>query len=162
MTNKNLRLLQLNIMKSRAGMEALINNPQTQNLDILLIQEPSITTYRTHVNHRAWRLYPPMYEDEAVRKRSLLYIDKMISTSLHRQIRCKHPDITTVKIWTTKIQMLIFSVYIPPTGIYQTPDEISIQSTLDKIQYTIQRTTQTDNRPTKVILAGDFNHHHPT
>lgn len=31
-------------------MEALINDHQSQELDILLIQEPSITTYRTHVN----------------------------------------------------------------------------------------------------------------
>lgn len=38
-------------------MEALINDHQSQDLDILLIQEPSITTYRTHVNHSAWRLY---------------------------------------------------------------------------------------------------------
>ena len=49
----NLRLLQLNIWKSRAGMEALINDRQTQHLDILSIQEPSITTYRTYVNHSA-------------------------------------------------------------------------------------------------------------
>lgn len=114
-------------MKSRAGMETLINDPQTQNLDVLLIQEPSITAYRTHVNHSAWRLYQPTYEDGAVRKRSLLYVNKRISTSSHRQIHCKHPDITAVKIWTAEVQMLVFSVYIPPAGIYQTPDEVSIQ-----------------------------------
>jgi hypothetical protein len=38
MRSTNLRLLQLNIMKSRAGMKALINDHQTQNLDVLLIQ----------------------------------------------------------------------------------------------------------------------------
>ena len=53
----NLRLLQLNIWKSGAGMEALINDRQTQHLDILLIQEPSITTYHTYVNHSTWHLY---------------------------------------------------------------------------------------------------------
>lgn len=52
MMSTNLRLLQLNIWKSRAGMEALINDRQTQHLDILLIQEPSITTYRTYVKQR--------------------------------------------------------------------------------------------------------------
>lgn len=54
MRSTNLRLLQLNIMKSRAGMEALINDHQTQNLDVLLIQEPPVTAYRTHVNDSAW------------------------------------------------------------------------------------------------------------
>jgi hypothetical protein len=37
-------------------MEALMNNHQTQNLDMLLIQELSITVYHTHVNHSAWGL----------------------------------------------------------------------------------------------------------
>lgn len=57
MLDNNLRILQLNTMKSRAGMEALINDHQSQKLDVLLIQEPSITAYRTYVNHSAWRLY---------------------------------------------------------------------------------------------------------
>ena len=43
MLENNLRILQLNMMKSRAGMEALINDHQSQNLDVLLIQEPPIT-----------------------------------------------------------------------------------------------------------------------
>jgi len=38
----NLRILQLNIMKSRAGMEALINDHQSQNLDLLLIPAASL------------------------------------------------------------------------------------------------------------------------
>jgi ankyrin repeat protein len=81
MRSTNLRLLQLNIMKSRAGMEALINDHQTQNLDVLLIQEPPVTAYRTHVNHSAWRLYRPTHADESARFRSLLYINRRISTS---------------------------------------------------------------------------------
>jgi hypothetical protein len=38
-------------------MEALINDPQTQNLDILLIQEPLLMVYNIYVNHSAWHLY---------------------------------------------------------------------------------------------------------
>jgi hypothetical protein len=37
MTAANLRLLQLNVIKSGPRMEALISDPQTQNLDILAI-----------------------------------------------------------------------------------------------------------------------------
>jgi endonuclease/exonuclease/phosphatase (EEP) superfamily protein YafD len=77
----NLRLLQLNIRKSQSATEALINDLQTQNLDVLLIQEPSITTFRTFVNHSAWRLYQPTYEDKGTPKHSLLYVNKRISTS---------------------------------------------------------------------------------
>jgi hypothetical protein len=44
-------------MKSRPGMEALINNHHNQNLDMLLIQEPPKTVYNIYINHSAWRLY---------------------------------------------------------------------------------------------------------
>ena len=84
MLDTNLRVLQLNIMKSGPRMEALINDHQSQNLDVLLIQEPSITTYRTHVNHSAWRLSRPTAESEAVRFRSLIYVNRGVSTSSHR------------------------------------------------------------------------------
>ncbi|OQD63307.1 hypothetical protein PENANT_c468G10410, partial [Penicillium antarcticum] len=113
MLENNLRILQLNTMKSKAGMEALINDHQSQKLDVLLIQEPSITAYRTHVNHSAWRLYQPTVESDLVRFRSLIYVNRKLSTSSHRQVRCNHPDLTAVKIWTADSQILIFSVYIP-------------------------------------------------
>jgi hypothetical protein len=90
-------------MKSRAGMEALINDHQSQNLDMLLIQEPPTTVYRTNVNHSAWKLYRPTYSDESPRYRSLLYVNKRISTSSHRQIRCNHPDVVAVKLWIAEI-----------------------------------------------------------
>jgi hypothetical protein len=57
MTATDLRMLQLNIWKSQEGMEALINDPHTRNLDILLIQEPLITTYGTPVNYIGGRPY---------------------------------------------------------------------------------------------------------
>ena len=137
----NLRLLQLNIWKSRAGMEALINDRQTQHLDILLIQEPSITTYRTYVNHSAWRLYRPTYSnaDETTRFRSLLYMNRRISTSSHRQIHCNHPDLVAVKLWTAEIQYLIFSVYIPPLDVHRTADITPAESVLDAIQNCIEQ-----------------------
>jgi hypothetical protein len=127
-------------------MEALISDLPTQNLDILAIQEPSITTYRTHVNHSAWYLYRPTYADQDTPRRSLLYINKRISTSSRRQLYCDHPDIVAVKLWTTDTQMLIFSIYIPPVGIHQTPEEVSIQPALDKILSTIRQATQNSSR----------------
>jgi hypothetical protein len=127
-----LRVLQLNIWKSREGMEALINDHHTQNLDILLIQEPSITTYGTHVNHSAWRVYQPTYTG-GQRKRSLLYVNRRISTSSHRQIRCDHRDVTAAKIWTTREQILVFSVYLPPINLHQASVEASADLALDEI-----------------------------
>lgn len=161
MLETNLHILQLNIMKSGPRMEALINDHQTQNLDVLLIQEPSITTYQTHVNHSAWRLYRPTPETGADRFRSLIYVNKRISTSSHRQILCNHPDIAAVKIWTADTQLLLFSVYIPsvPLG---TPDSASPEPAFTAIQNTITAALRDGRRPTSIVLAGDFNRHHPT
>lgn len=66
-----LRILQLNTMRSRASMEALINNTKTLDLDILLIQEPLITKYKTHVQHRCWQLYQPTTTETDVRKKKV-------------------------------------------------------------------------------------------
>ena len=161
MITRRLRVLQLNIMKLRAGMEALINDPQTKNLDILLIREPSVTAYRTHVNRRLWQLYQPTYTEEGTRKRSLLDVHKRISTSAHRQIHCNSPDVTVVKIWTDEIQILVFSIYISPITYHQLSQEVTMKSTLDEIRTTIQDATRDTVKPSKVILAGYFNRHHP-
>jgi ribonuclease HI len=161
MNQTNLRILQLNIMKSRAGMEALINDPATQDLDILLIQEPPITAYRTHVNHRLWYRYQPTYRADNVRMRSLIYVNKRISTSAHRQIPCNHPDVTAIKIWNGKRQTLVFSVYVKPIDLHHIYDLQSMQPTLDEIEATIRHHTQNSPLPTTLIAAGDFNRHHP-
>lgn len=160
MLETNLRLLQLNIMKSGPGMEALINDHQSQDLDVLLIQEPSITSYQTHVNHSAWRLYRPTVASDEIRPRSLIYVNRKLSTSSHRQIRCDHPDITAIKIWTPDTQILLFSVYIPCVPLHA-PDEATAEPTLTAIQNTISAARHIDQKPTTIILSGDFNRHHP-
>jgi hypothetical protein len=141
-------------------MEALINDHQSQELDILLIQEPSITTYRTHVNHSAWRLYRPITQTDAVRLRSLIYINRRISTSSHRQLPCSNPDITAIKIWTANSQILLFSIYIPPAPIFTGNDGSGLPA-LAAIQDSIIAATQNEQRPTTTIISGDFNRRHP-
>lgn len=169
MNQANLRILQLNMMKSRAGMEALINDQQTGDLDMLLIQEPPLSAYQTHVNHRYWHRYQPTFDtfdttgndDGPIRQRSLLYVNKRISTSAHRQIQCNHPDVVAIKTWTEHSQTLIFSVYIQPVDYRRMYEEQSIQDTLDQIEVTIRQHTAATTIPTTLILAGDFNRHHP-
>lgn len=161
MLETNLRLLELNIMESRAGMEALINDHQSQNLDVLLIQEPSITSYRTHVSHSAWRLYRPTVQNDSVRFRSLIYVNRRIFTSSRRQVPCDHPDLTAIKVWTPESQILIFSVYLQPVPL-PTPEEASAKATLKAIRDTIEAVSQKNGRPTNIVLSGDFNRHHAT
>ena len=79
-------------------MEALINDSRTQDLDVLLIQEPPMTAYQTHVIHRQWHVYQPTDNDDNVPRRSLIYINMRMPTSAHRQVQCCHPDVTGVKV----------------------------------------------------------------
>lgn len=160
MLGTNLRVLQLNIMKSGPRMEALINDHQSQDLDVLLIQEPSITTYRTHVNHSAWRLHRPTAQLDPGRFRSLIYVNRRISTLSHRQIPCDHPDIAAIKIWTANSQILLFSIYIPPVPLF-TGNDASALPALTAIQRSIAAATQNEQRLTSIIVSGDFNRHHP-
>ncbi|KAI3113533.1 hypothetical protein CBS147330_9862 [Penicillium roqueforti] len=126
-------------MKSGPRMEALINDHQSQDLDILLIQEPSITTYRTRVNHSAWRLYQPTVETDATRFRSLIYVNRRVPTASHRQVPCDHLDVVAVKIWTPDSQILLFSVYLPSVPLYS-GDNTSAEPILTAIQNTITST----------------------
>ncbi|EED11828.1 hypothetical protein TSTA_110080 [Talaromyces stipitatus ATCC 10500] len=144
-----LHLLQLNIWKSRAGMEALINDHQSQSLDLLLIQELSITTYCTHVNHSAWQLYQSTYPNtESTRFRSLLYVNKRILTSSHQQIHCNHPDLVAIKIWTAAIQFLVFSVYIPLLDVHEAANITAAESALEEIKTTIEQHTRETDKTT--------------
>lgn len=150
-------------------MEALINDEDTKELDMLLIQEPPHSAYQTYVNHRDWQRYQPTLDSSnttgdnngLVRPRSLLYVNRRISTSAHRQIHCNHPDVVAIKTWTEHNRTLIFSVYIQPVDYSRIYEEQSVQETLDQIELTIQQHTGTSTIPTNLILAGDFNRHHP-
>lgn len=161
MNKSDLRILHLNIMKSRAGMEALIKDATTQDLDILLIQEPPLSVYRTHFNHGCWYRYQSTIRDDETRMRSLIYVNTRTSTSAHRQINCNHPDVTAVKIWNDQRQILVFSVYVPPIDLHHIYDLQSMRSTLDEIEATVHAHNGNSSTVTTLIVAGDFNTHHP-
>jgi hypothetical protein len=67
---------------------------------MLLIQEPPLTAYNTHVNYSAWHLYQSTCQEDTLKKRSLLYVSRRISTASHQQIKCNHPDVIAVKMWS--------------------------------------------------------------
>ena len=137
MNRTNLRILQLNVMKSRPVMESLINDEEIGRYDVLLIQEPPLSAYYTHVSHRLWHRYEPTFDEEGTRKRCLIYVNKRISTLAHRQVECTHPDVTAIKLWTENSQMVLFSVYIPPVDYHHLYEVQSMAPTLEAIKSTI-------------------------
>jgi hypothetical protein len=142
-------------------MEALINDSNTSQIDILLIQEPPTSKYQTYAQHRQWQLYQPICSDNTKRKRSLIYVNKRLSSASHRQIRCDSPDVVTIKILTPTSKILVFSVYTPPVGVCAAANGTELQPTLDAIKQTIQDTASETGNKIDTIMAGDFNRHHP-
>lgn len=66
-----------------------------------------------------------------------------------------------MKIWNDQRQTLIFSVYVPPIDMHHIYDLRSMQPTLDVIEATIREHSSTSSTPTALIVAADFNDHHP-
>ena len=142
-------------MKSRSVHEALINDEEIEGFDVLLVQEPPLSAYQTPVNHRSWHKYDPTFEEEGIRKRSLIYVNERISTSAHRQVDCIHPVVTAIKLWTESSRMLLFSVYIQPVDYHHLYEVQSMQPTLDNIESTIQAhsTDSTCSRYIEMTMA---------
>ncbi|EED11824.1 reverse transcriptase, putative [Talaromyces stipitatus ATCC 10500] len=59
------------------------------------------------------------------------------------------------------INFLIFSVYIPPLDAHQAASTTAAEPILAEIKNTIEEYTKEPNKTTRLILAGDFNRHHP-
>ena len=74
-----------------------------------------------------------------------------------------HPDVTAIKVWTENNQILLFSVYIPSVDYHHLYELQSMQPTLDVIESTIgtYATDAASPRRTVLVIAGDFNRHHP-
>ncbi|KAI3045365.1 hypothetical protein CBS147353_11800 [Aspergillus niger] len=66
-----------------------------------------------------------------------------------------------VKLWTAQQQTLVFSVYVPYMDFNQSHEEASIQPMLKEIETCIRQATETTTKLTTIIMAGDFNRHHP-
>ncbi|EDN05472.1 predicted protein [Histoplasma mississippiense (nom. inval.)] len=146
-----LHILQLNTNKKRSTMEALLNDRKIEDLKVLLVQEPPFTYYTTPIQHPHWRVFQTSCTETHATGRSLIYVNKRISTSAYRQRRCHSPDVTAIELQIGESQILIFSTYIPPFD----PADNPIHQTLNKISRTIRLSLTTT-----LIIAGDFNRHH--
>jgi hypothetical protein len=146
--------LRMNIMRSSGnGSSYLATHKHRARTFSLSKNRPYQHTKPT--SHRLWRLYRPTHTEEGTRKCSL-YINQRISTSAHPQVRYNSPERTAAKIWI-ETQMLVFSVYVPPVSYRQISERVAMQPTLEEIQATNQAATRETSKPTKIVIAGDFN-----
>jgi len=144
----NIKILQLNTNRNSLTTENVLELAIELDIQILAIQEPWVIdqtdSYRS-VNHASFKQLFPEYS--AFRPRVMLYVVKDLKVSLAPSSP-KDPDCIIIDLIESSIQLI---------NIYNAthPD---IANSLP----TIQRNNILPNQiPTKSIIVGDFNTHHP-
>jgi len=98
---KQLTIWQQNLNKSpQAQFNMLFNSDETH--DILAMQEPNIDKFgNTKSIFKFHAIYPATHldsEESRAKSRSVLMINRKLSTGLWKAIPIRHPDITTVQL----------------------------------------------------------------
>jgi hypothetical protein len=149
--NSELRLLQMNLHKNRERTHGVLNDPDTKDYTIILLQEPYWSTYmKESPSHQSWIRYEPTNQEKA--PRAVTYINKAhVTPAQVTQLELPFTDVVALQICPR-------NCHDPPCliiNIYNPCDESIIRDlheTLQKIHI---------DSSAAVILAGDFNCHHP-
>ncbi|QRV77059.1 Reverse transcriptase from transposon X-element protein [Ceratobasidium sp. AG-Ba] len=120
-----------------------------ENWDILAIQEPALNDKNAIGITSNWILvYPTNHlRDGQPRSRSLLLVNRRLSTNCWRAIALGSADVTAIKLETSRGKTRIYNVY--NDGAHDT--------TIELLETHLANTPRNVN----VILVGDFNRHHP-
>lgn len=80
----------------------LIFSRMTSNLGIKIRNMPPLQdTTVARLRQAVGLALPPT---DATRFRSLVYVNRRVSTASHRQVPYDHPDVAAIKIWTLDYQ----------------------------------------------------------
>ena len=149
-----LRISQQNLNKSLTAQLHLLNTAKPDDWDLLLIQEPWMAFNGTRATPH-WRvLYPKIYFDDKTKPlRSIILINARIPTNDYEQIQFKTADVTGLTLRTESGKICLINVY----NDCHNDDAINAVSEFLSEQY------PDDYVPddTHIIIAGDFNRHHP-
>jgi hypothetical protein len=151
----NLKILQLNLNKLIQAHLELINKKLSTNWDIILIQEPHVTTFnyiRTPINFR--QVYPADRGRDGTKVRSAIWVNKKLETKYWKIIDIPDTnDITAIQIKGTYGKLTIFNIY----------NDCNHSQNEGKLQMFIRANLEDiySGRNNHMIWAGDFNRHHP-
>lgn len=159
-----LKIVQANLARRREAQLSLLNDPSLQDAHLLLISEPYIMMIEDKPvlhSHPAWTLtLPSQIKPEAGRHafRSLIWCNSRVTTL---PVMVLSSDMAAVAVKAGGRWTLVFSVYIPrPQQVTRAALDQELLHSLGLID---DATTRFRNQhgPCDIILAGDFNRHHP-
>jgi hypothetical protein len=144
MTNKELKILQCNLNKSRETTDSILNS-DTAQFDILALQEQHYAPLlKSSLLHQSWTLIESTTQPELSPPRSAFYINnKLLPTSAFRQLHVPINDVTAIEIIPEISQSkptLLMNIYNPGTTQSSLPyDNISndtfMRKTMTKYSY---------------------------
>jgi len=152
--NKLLQILQYNVAKKREVMDSILNDKNTQEYALLLLQEPC-RTYRQNlpVLYHAWTALEPTYLTENHPPRAAIYFNNSILSSASiQQIPIPHPDIVAISLAARP-------PFYKPTLILNLYNDPRSHTATEQLYDILRRHLEIDNYDI-ILVAGDFNLHH--
>ena len=147
----NLGILQYNVNRSPTVQHSLLNSPNTAQYGILLLQEQHHSKFtNTTIIHHSWTL---IQGHDPERNRTTIYINKqLISADSFEPINIPFPDTSAISLQPRDSPRPCLIV-----NIYNSTGNPYMSDTMAHLQQLIQTAPEYD----KIIIAGDFNLHHP-
>ena len=149
--SSNLKILQNNLHKSMERTHSILNDEDTKQYSVLMLQEQHWSTFtKSSPTHTSWTLIEPAVLDN-LQPRAVIYTNnKLIPPSQVTPITLPFRDAAAVALDTknTKPSLLI-NVYNPCDKGILSDLHIHLETNINKQDYDL------------IVLAGDFNSHHP-
>jgi hypothetical protein len=152
---KSIVILQINLNKSEKAQLDIINENVSQKYDIILIQEPHVTTFnkiRSPANFRTVFPINRLPDDPPIR--STIWVNRRLDTKDWDILDIPESnDITAIQLKGTYGKLTIFNIY---NDCGHSRNERTLGSYVRRNADNILRT---ENH--HMMWAGDFNRHHP-
>jgi hypothetical protein len=148
-----LRILQNNLHKSNERTNAMLNDPDTNVFTIIMLQEQYWSMFtKSSTTHHAWNLYEPINTATSeMPPRAAIYVNRThLPASAIAQLPIPSTDVVAIEVKPTNDikPSLLINVY--------NPNDKSVLPTLEEFFKNYR-----PDRYETVIMAGDFNCHHP-
>ena len=149
---QQIKILQANLHKSKERTHGILSHPSIQQYTTILLQEQYWSTHTEESpHHPGWIRYEPTNKNKA--PRAAIYVNnQQFASSQISQIPLPFTDVVAIQLETSKQHEE------PPTliiNVYNPCDDSLIQQLQDELQKVKVKQDST------IILAGDFNCHHP-
>ncbi|CDO73955.1 hypothetical protein BN946_scf185043.g2 [Trametes cinnabarina] len=149
-----IRIWQQNLNKSSRAQLDVLNDTSLADFDILALQEPYLSFLGLSMATPNWRVvYPTPHGTHSVsRSRSLILVNKRLSTNAWNPIPLPHPDVTAVTIRTGNTAVHLFNLYIDGDH------DMAIRAVSRAAQCLVLSEAGEAHHH---VWLGDFNRHHP-